>query len=106
MFDGMVPNWHHVKCFFTRNRPKAVGDIGGFDGLRWEDQEKLRKLVSEALTGAIGGGGGKAGKKGSTAAGGGGLSALGTVMKDYRVEAAKAGGAGCRVCEIKIKKVR
>ena len=41
MFDGKVPNWHHVKCFFGRNRPKAVGDIAHFDNLRWEDQEKL-----------------------------------------------------------------
>ena len=41
MFDGKTPNWHHVKCFFTRNRPKAVGDIGHFDQLRWEDQEQL-----------------------------------------------------------------
>ena len=41
MFDGKVPNWHHVKCFFMKNRPKAVGDIGHYDQLRWEDQEKI-----------------------------------------------------------------
>ena len=42
MFDGKTPNWHHVKCFFTRNRPQTVGDIAHYDQLRWEDQEKLR----------------------------------------------------------------
>ena len=41
-FDGKMPNWHHTKCFFVRNRPKTVGDIAHFDQLRWEDQEKLR----------------------------------------------------------------
>ena len=42
MFDGKTPNWHHVKCFFMRSRPKAVGDIAHYDQLRWEDQEKIR----------------------------------------------------------------
>ena len=42
MFDGKQAHWHHVKCFFTRNRPKMEGDIENFDTLRWEDQEKLR----------------------------------------------------------------
>lgn len=55
-----------------------------------------RKLVADAAAGK-GPAGGKAG---------GGLSASGTIMKDFRVEVAKAGGAGCRVCEEKIKKVQ
>ena len=36
---------------------------------------------------------------------GGGVSKTGTMLKDFRIEVAKAGGAGCRVCEEKIKKV-
>ena len=47
MFDGKVPNWFHTKCFFTRNRPKAVGDISHFDSLRWEDQEKIREMLEK-----------------------------------------------------------
>ena len=34
----------------------------------------------------------------------GGLSALGTIMKDFRLELAKSGAAKCQVCEEKIKK--
>ena len=50
MFDGKQANWHHVKCFFTRNRPKGTHEIGHFDALRWEDQEKLQQKIDEALT--------------------------------------------------------
>ena len=52
--------------------------------------------MKEALAGK-GPGGGKAA---------GGISKTGTMQKDFRIEVAKAGGAGCRVCEVKIKKVR
>ena len=52
-------------------------------------------MVSDSLAGK-GPGGGKAA---------GGVTASGTIMKDFRIEVAKAGGAGCRVCEVKIKKV-
>ncbi len=59
-------------------------------------------MVSDALSGL--GPSGKA-KGGSKSSGGrGGLSKNGTLMGDFRVEVAKAGGAGCRVCEVKIKK--
>ena len=50
MFDGKQANWHHVKCFFRRNRPKGTHEIGHFDALRWDDQEKLRKMIEEATT--------------------------------------------------------
>ena len=54
---------------------------------------------------------GKAGKKGGktdkngVANSGGGLSALGTIMKDFRLELAKSGASKCGVCDEKIKKV-
>ena len=53
---------------------------------------------------------GKAGKKGGKAdkngvASGGGLSAHGTIMKDFRLELAKSAASKCGVCEEKIKKV-
>ena len=55
-----MAKWFHVKCFFLKNRPKAVGDIAHYDSLRWEDQEKISKMVQEAL----GAGPIKGGKKG------------------------------------------
>ena len=33
-FDGKRANWFHSNCFFTRNRPTAVGEIAHFDSLR------------------------------------------------------------------------
>jgi len=99
MFDGKVPNWFHAKCFFGRNRPKAVGDIGHYDALRWEDQERVAKMLEETLAGkSVAKGKGKAAAKGQ------GMSKLGTLMGDFRVELAKSGGAACKVCEVKIKK--
>ena len=56
--------------------------------------------MNDALAGVGPSGGGKAGK-GSAAA-----SKTGTILKDFKVEVAKSGGAGCRVCEVKIAKVR
>ena len=74
MFDGKVPHWYHPKCFFTRNRPKAVGDISHFDSLRWEDQEQIRTMLENCLKGGMPAtatkGKGKA-KKGAEVNGGG-----------------------------------
>ena len=52
-------------------------------------------MVAAALEGK-----GPSGGKGS-----GGLSASGTLQKDFRVELAKTGAAKCRICEDKIAKV-
>ncbi len=107
MFDGKQAHWHHVKCFFARNRPKAVGDIAHYDSLRWEDQEKISSMLENCLKGGppTGGAGGKKGKKnGSDKNGGGGISAHGTLLKDFRLEYAKSGASKCGVCEEKIKK--
>jgi len=94
MFDGKTPHWYHPKCFFQRSRPTAVGDIAHFDSLRWEDQEKIKKMMEDSKAGKIPGS--KSGK--ST------MSASGTNMKDFRLEYAKSGAAKCGVCEEKIKK--
>jgi len=91
MFDGKTPHWYHPKCFFQRSRPTAVGDIAHFDSLRWEDQEKIKKMMEDSKAGKIPGS--KSGK--ST------MSASGTNMKDFRLEYAKSGAAKCGVCEEK-----
>lgn len=104
MFDGKVPHWYHPKCFFVRNRPKAVGDISHYDSLRWEDQESIRTMLENCLKGGTPASTGKGSKKGAKADTGGGLSAHGTIMKDFRLEYAKSGASKCGVCEEKIAK--
>ena len=67
-------------------------------------------MLNNALVGGppISGKGGKKGgkaDKNGVANAGGGLSAHGTIMKDFRLELAKSGASKCGVCEEKIKKV-
>ena len=108
--DGKLEHWHHVKCFFLRNRPKAVGDFSHYDSLRWEDQENIKKMVENALKGGLPssvakkGGKSKKGAKNGDSGSGGGISANGTIMSDFRLEYAKSGGSKCGTCEEKIGK--
>ncbi|XP_069975958.1 poly [ADP-ribose] polymerase 1-like [Penaeus vannamei] len=98
MFDGKVPNWYHQKCFFIKQRPKTVADIGNFDSVRWEDQEKIKTAIETAGSGggAPSDAGGKGGKKGKGKAKGG--------VNDFTAEYAKSGRAMCRGCDEKILK--
>ena len=72
------------------------------------DQEEITKMLENALKGgapsAAKGGGKKGGAKGKNGQASGGLSAHGTLMKDFRLELAKSGASKCGVCEEKIKK--
>lgn len=101
-FDGKQANWFHGNCFFTRNRPTAVGEIAHYDSLRWEDQEKITKRIAEGPAGLPptsakkGKGGGKKAGKGEVVDG--------TLLGDFRTEYAKSGAAKCRTCEEKIAK--
>lgn len=89
MFDGKVPNWFHVKCFFgKRSVVKNVDDIADFDQLRWEDQEMIRKNVEGA------------GKEFLAAQ----LSSSDTPLEDYTTEYAKSNRSVCRGCNEKIDK--
>jgi len=99
-FDGKQANWFHSNCFFTRNRPTAVGEIAHFDSLRWEDQEKISKRIADG-PGADFVEKGKKGKK--SVKGSGGLTD-GTMLSDFRTEYSKSGAAKCRTCEEKIAK--
>jgi len=107
-FDGKQANWFHSNCFFTRNRPAAVGEIAHFDSLRWEDQEKISARIAAGPGADFIEPKGKKGKKAGGAAkggaGAGGALTDGTLLKDYRTEYAKSGAAKCRICEEKIAK--
>jgi len=106
-FDGKQAQWFHSNCFFTRNRPSAVGEIAHFDSLRWEDQEKISARISAGPGADFIEPKGKKGKKGAASKGGagaGGGLTDGTLLKDFRTEYAKSGAAKCRTCEEKIGK--
>ena len=68
---------------------KAFTDISGFDSLRWEDQEKVKKKV--------GGGVGNGAGLGATASG---------MLDDLLVEYAKSSRSKCKNCKEQIDKVK
>ncbi|PAA60827.1 hypothetical protein BOX15_Mlig033515g2, partial [Macrostomum lignano] len=90
-FDGKVPNWFHFACFFKRQRPKSVADIGHFDSLRWGDQGKIREKI---------GGGASASADGDD----GDDDEPPVNLKDFKVEYAKSGKSKCRACDSFIPK--
>ena len=45
--DGMDFKWFHFKCFFQKQRPKAIGDIAKVSELKFEDQERIKKQIGE-----------------------------------------------------------
>ncbi|XP_065202113.1 poly [ADP-ribose] polymerase [Planococcus citri] len=102
MFDGKVPHWYHVSCFFAKQRVKSVGDVSHFESLRWEDQELIRSKVAGGPSGSSSGvsngtsAGGSA-KKASKRKGKSGLA-------DFSIEYSKSSRATCRGCEDKIVK--
>uniref|UniRef100_A0A2S2P4Z7 NAD(+) ADP-ribosyltransferase n=1 Tax=Schizaphis graminum TaxID=13262 RepID=A0A2S2P4Z7_SCHGA len=92
MFDGKQPNWYHFNCFFAKQRPKTVTDIGHFDSIRWEDQKKIKTKL-ESLIGTpdpISTKKKSTGKKKENA--------------NFNVEYAKSGRAVCCGCQDKIVK--
>lgn len=101
-FDGKQANWFHQNCFFGRNRPKDVAEIGHFEQLRWEDQEKIKTKIADGGAAPLPSGKGKSKSK----KGGDGGLVDGTIIKDFRTEYAKSGAAKCRTegCEEKIGK--
>ncbi|CAG0883144.1 unnamed protein product [Darwinula stevensoni] len=90
MFDGKQPNWHHVPCFFEKQRPHDAADFSHFEQLRWEDQETIRKKIESA---------GSAKEKGGKS-----KVSPGTNLKDFTVEYAKSSRSTCISCESKIEK--
>lgn len=91
-FDGKMPNWYHYKCFWTVCSVSAVNEIEGMDGLRWEDQQKIKDQIS---------GKGSAGdaKKSSDS----GEEKI-HMLSDFAVEYAKSNRSKCKACDEKIVK--
>lgn len=87
-FDGKVPQWYHFRCFFQKFKPKSCSDIGKFDTLRWDDQEKVRAKFTGSATVKDEVDGPSCNNNNS----------------DFQIEYAKSGRAKCRQCEEKIEK--
>lgn len=68
----------------------TFSDIGGFDSLRWDDQEKIKGKVGG------GGGGGKSSEPAATSG----------ASDDLLVEYAKSNRSKCKNCKEQIDKVR
>uniref|UniRef100_A0A3Q3ILG7 Poly [ADP-ribose] polymerase n=1 Tax=Monopterus albus TaxID=43700 RepID=A0A3Q3ILG7_MONAL len=91
VFDGKVPHWHHLSCFWLRAAAQSTADIAGFSDLRWADQEKIKKAIERG-----GATGGKADQK---------SSAKGEkTLNHFAVEYAKSNRSTCKGCERKIEK--
>lgn len=82
MFDGKVPHWYHFMCFFSKQRPKSVGDIDKFGTLRYEDQKRIQEKIESKLA------------AGTTA----------DDIKDFSTEYAKSSKSTCKGCNEKIAK--
>ena len=84
-----IPNWFHFSCFFRKHKAKTYHDISGFDSLRWDDQEKIKRKVG-------GGGGSKSSEPAASSSG----------SDDLMVEYAKSSRSKCKKCKDQIDKVR
>ncbi|KAM7298231.1 poly [ADP-ribose] polymerase 1 [Ixodes scapularis] len=82
MFDGKVPHWYHFMCFFSKQRPKSVGDIDKYGTLRYEDQKRIQEKIESKMA------------AGTTA----------DDLRDFSTEYAKSNKSTCKGCSEKIAK--
>ncbi|XP_047982400.1 poly [ADP-ribose] polymerase 1 isoform X2 [Salvia hispanica] len=49
-FDGFMPMWNHASCILRKAKQiKLVDDVEGLESLRWDDQQRIRKYVEDAV---------------------------------------------------------
>ncbi|XP_015184102.1 PREDICTED: poly [ADP-ribose] polymerase [Polistes dominula] len=94
IFDGNITKWYHPNCFFAKQRPKSIADIANFDGIRWEDQESVKKSIEEGNHQNVAAPAKKGKKRGKGA----------DASSDFSIQYAKSSRAMCRGCEEKIMK--
>lgn len=102
MFDGKVPNWYHYNCFFTKQRPKVVGDIENFESLKWDDQEKIKEKLQSLDSLGVDKGVGKSSKSKKATKRASSSNSASAGKSQFSIEYAKSGRAACRGCEEKI----
>eukprot|EP00731_Ephydatia_muelleri_P028216 Em0019g1089a len=81
----LIQNWYHPDCFFESNTVGTVDNIEGFEALRWDDQQKIKKWLqsSEGIDDV---------KKSAP------------IRHNFEVEHAKSGRSTCRACLSQIDK--
>ncbi|XDC80304.1 hypothetical protein R6Z07F_011477 [Ovis aries] len=95
MFDGKIPHWHHLSCFWKVGHSIWHPDVEveGFSELRWDDQQKIKKM---AETG------------GATDVSGKGQDGVGSktekTLIDFGAGYAKSNRSTCKSCMEKIEK--
>ncbi|KAB0344398.1 hypothetical protein FD754_021324 [Muntiacus muntjak] len=95
MFDGKIPHWHHLSCFWKVGHSIWHPDVevDGFSELRWDDQQKIKKM---AETG------------GATDVSGKGQDGVGSktekTLIDFGAGYAKSNRSTCKSCMEKIEK--
>ncbi|KAM9676510.1 LOW QUALITY PROTEIN: poly [ADP-ribose] polymerase 1-like [Dama dama] len=95
MFDGKIPQWHHLSCFWKAGHSIWHPDVevDGFSALRWDDQQKIKKM---AETG------------GATDFSGKGQDGVGSktekTLIDFGAGYAKSNRSTCKSCMEKIEK--
>ncbi|GBP32813.1 Poly polymerase [Eumeta japonica] len=99
-FDGKQPNWYHEECFFSKQRPKSVDDIGKFNTLTHSDQKRLTSVIGDLSSGVVMPIENKSKGKGTKR----GNSDNNAALKDFAIEYSKSSRATCKVCDIKICK--
>lgn len=60
-------NRHHSKCILKSGLITEIGLLKGFEGLRWDDQQSVKKALGFESEGGAAGGGGKKGAKAAAA---------------------------------------
>ncbi|CAF1225824.1 unnamed protein product [Rotaria sp. Silwood1] len=87
-FDGKIPTWYHMGCFFKKVKPADPQIIKGFDNLRWDDQEKIRKKIDGTSKNESND------KSGETE----------SDSKNFNAEYARSNRSTCHGCNIRIEK--
>lgn len=104
--DGKDPHWFHENCFFEKHRPQSSDQIDHFESIRIEDQQSIRKKITEMSGIPILGAKVKKAAKGKKRSAEDDDELTGSILNDYGIEYSKSSRATCTACELKIMKVK
>eukprot|EP00742_Colponemidia_sp_Colp-10_P006467 GILJ01006928.1.p1 GENE.GILJ01006928.1~~GILJ01006928.1.p1 ORF type:complete len:974 (-),score=174.50 GILJ01006928.1:174-3026(-) len=96
-FDGKIPKWHHVKCFFAHSAAGLTdpSQMSHFDALRNDDRNMIKVMIATI-----------SGQASTTVSGGSskidveGVFAFGSFTAEY----AKSSRSNCKECQRSIEK--
>jgi hypothetical protein len=79
-----IPNWYHFSCFFKKATPPDTSSIKGFDGLRWDDQQKIKNKLGMGDSKVAGESSGEA------------------TADNFSIDYSKSSRSKCKKCDLKI----